>query len=315
MSANNNSDKRVLVIGAAGQDVIGHLEAEMQSGISNPVHVRTSYGGVARNVAENLARLGQPVSLMSVVGTDRNGEDMLAYTSAAGVDVSAVLRSDAYPTGFYMGTLNPHGHLEFAVYDMRLMTQLTPDYLKKHEALFDSASMVFVDANLTEAALQTVIDMAHKRNIPICGDPTSSLLALRLLPHLPKFYLLTPNSVETGILIGRTFDSSDRDMAMEAARHLVSLNISIAIVTLDEFGVCYATPETSGHTPAIRTPIIDPTGAGDALTAAVIFALLNDIDIDEAVRLGVSAASLTLRHSGSVYPELSLEKLYDQLLI
>jgi len=47
----------------------------------------------------------------------------------------------------------------------------------------------------------------------------------------------------------------------------------------------------------------------------VLFALLNDIELDDAIRLGVSAASLTLRHSGSVYPQLSLEGLYDQLLI
>ena len=57
----------------------------------------------------------------------------------------------------------------------------------------------------------------------------------------------------------------------------------------------------------------DPTGAGDALTAAVLFGLLNDMPIDDAVRLGVAAASLTLTYRGSVIPDLSLEKLYDQL--
>jgi pseudouridine kinase len=61
--------------------------------------------------------------------------------------------------------------------------------------------------------------------------------------------------------------------------------------------------------------VVDPTGAGDALTAAVIFALLNNMDIDEAIKLGLSAASLTLRHEGTVVPDLSLEKLYDQLLV
>jgi pseudouridine kinase len=84
---------------------------------------------------------------------------------------------------------------------------------------------------------------------------------------------------------------------------------------LGQFGVCYATSDTSGQIPAIRTEIADPTGAGDAMTATVIFALLNDIPLDDAVRLGVSAATLTLRHPGAVLPDLSLEKLYDQLVI
>jgi pseudouridine kinase len=65
--------------------------------------------------------------------------------------------------------------------------------------------------------------------------------------------------------------------------------------------------------PAVQTEIVDPTGAGDALTAAVLFARLNDIPLDEAVRLGASAAALTLRTTGSVVPDLSLELLYDQL--
>ena len=102
---------------------------------------------------------------------------------------------------------------------------------------------------------------------------------------------------------------------MQVARHLVNLGVAIALITLAEFGVCYATSETSGQVPALKTKVVDPTGAGDALTAAVMFALLNEMDIDEAVKLGVSAASLTLRHPGTVVPDLSLEKLYDQLLV
>ena len=47
----------------------------------------------------------------------------------------------------------------------------------------------------------------------------------------------------------------------------------------------------------------------------MLFGLVNDMELDDAVRLGVSAASLTLRHSGTVYPELTLEKLYEQLVI
>jgi len=59
--------------------------------------------------------------------------------------------------------------------------------------------------------------------------------------------------------------------------------------------------------------VLDPTGAGDAQTAAVLFGLLNGIPLDESVRLGISAAALTLRTPGSVVANLSLEMLYDEL--
>jgi pseudouridine kinase len=157
--------------------------------------------------------------------------------------------------------------------------------------------------------------LARRAKIPVFADPTATLLAHRLVPHLSHLYLITPNINEAAFFCGRTFDPADPQQAQEAAKHLVSQGVRIAIVTLAEFGLCYATSETSGFISAIRTDIVDPTGGGDALTAAVIFALLNDIPLDDAVRLGVSAASLTLRHRGAVFPDLSLEKLYDQLVI
>lgn len=309
------SSNSILVLGAAGQDVVGRLDSDLQPGTSNPAHIRTSYGGVARNVAENLARLGQSVRLISAVGRDRPGDELLEYTAAAGVDISAVLRTDSYPTGFYMGILDARAHLRFAVDDMRAMSELTPEYIHAHEALFESASLVFVDGNLPEPTLRAAISLAKKAKIPICADPASAALADRLKPHLSKLHLITPNVSEAGILSGQMFDPSDYQAAREAARILVNEGVDIALIALEEFGVVYASAETSGHIPAIQTPIIDPTGAGDALTAAVIFGLLNDMELDEAVRLGVSAASITLRHSGTVYPELTLEKLYEQLVI
>jgi pseudouridine kinase len=89
------------------------------------------------------------------------------------------------------------------------------------------------------------------------------------------------------------------------------MGVQVAIVTLAEQGVCYATPDGSGHVPAVKTHVVDRTGAGDALTAGVVFGLNNGFPIDEAVRLGASAAALTLQHNDSVCQTLSLDCLYD----
>ena len=72
------SENHVLVIGASGLDVVSRLDGVLRPGTSNPANIRTSFGGVARNVAENLARLGQPVKLLTVIGRDRLGEEILA---------------------------------------------------------------------------------------------------------------------------------------------------------------------------------------------------------------------------------------------
>ncbi len=304
-------NKPVLAIGAAGIDIIGQLESDLTVATSNPAQVRRSYGGVARNVAENLARLGHPVRLVTVVGEDESGDEILKHTGQAGVDVSGVLRTAQYPTGFYMGVVNKSGQMQFAIDDMRLLETITPQILKQQEALFKSSSLVFLDANLPVKTLRAAISLARRARIPVCADPTSSVLAESLRPFLPKFFLITPNSKEASVLTGLSFEASERQAALDAARELVNQGVRIVLVALAEFGVVYATSETNGHISAIRTRTSDPTGAGDAMTAAVLFALLNEYDLDDAVRLGVAAASKTLLYPGTVNPYLSLEGLYD----
>lgn len=309
------SDSSVVAIGSAGVDLVGRLRGELQRATSNPSQIRSSFGGVARNVAENLARLGQSVSLITAVGEDQLGDQLLAQAASAGVDTQAVLRTAEWPTGTYLAVVNSKGELQFALDDMRAVSAITPDFIATHRELIESASLLFLDANLPKNTLKTAINLAYKARVPICANPTSSSLAPKLLPHLHRLRLITPNHSEAGILCGCSIEPASRRDTLDAARFLVSQGVEIAIISLAKYGLCYATSETYGYIPGIRTEIVDPTGGGDALTAAIIFGLLNEIPIDDAVRLGVSAATLTLRYPGAVVPELSLEMLYNTLVI
>jgi pseudouridine kinase len=306
-------EQTVLVIGAAGMDIVARIAGEVQAQTSNPAQIRASFGGTARNVAENLARLGQPVSLLAILGKDQLGDEVLTYTRQAGVDVSEIHRDDKFPTGFYMAVLDEKSRLQYAFDDMRVLDELTPSYLTYHQDLFENASLLFVDANLPPATLKTAFELAARYDLPVCADPTTRSLAPRLKPYLKQLKLIVPNVAEAALLTGQNFEAADSATSLRAARALVHSGVEIALITMSEFGLCYATSETSGHIPAVNTTIQDPTGAGDALTAAVIYALLNDIEIDDAARLGAAAAALALRHHGTVYPDLSLDLLYDEL--
>jgi pseudouridine kinase len=240
---------------------------------------------------------------------------LLRQARATGVDVEDVLIVHNQPTNTYLAVVNTEGELQFALDDMRTIRSVTAAYIKKNAEWFNQASIVFLDANLSKEALRAVFSLAGKAGVPVCADPAAAGLAQRLIPYLRRLHLVTPNGAEAGVLCGWPFPVSDTGQAADAAKCLVSQGVEIAIITMAEFGVCYATSETSGHIPALRTEILDPTGAGNALTATVIFALINQIPLDDAVRLGVSAASYTLASPGTVAPDLSLEKLYDRLII
>jgi pseudouridine kinase len=307
------SDLPVLVIGAAGLDMIGRVKTDLRPHTSNPAQIRLAFGGAARNVAENLLHLGTPVNLITVVGNDTQGDQLIDSIAKAGANVEAVVRSSNYPTGAYLGILTQDGKLEYGLDDMRLLSELSPMRIHAREQLFRESSLLFIDANLSKETLRTVISIAHKVKIPVCADPTSASLASKLIPHLPRIRMVVPNSLEASILCKWGRRPVTRREAIEAAKFLVGQGVEIAIVTMAETGVCYATSETSGHVPTVRTDVIDPTGGGDALTAAVLFGLLNQMPIDDAVRLGVAAETMTLNYRGAVVPDLSLEKLYDQL--
>jgi len=311
----SSAESRVVVIGAAGIDLVGRLAGSPHLGTSNPANIRFSYGGVARNIAENLAHLGQLVSLVAAVGEDDFGRQLLAHATACGVDVGNCVQVAGAATGSYLAMLEPDGRLHMALDDMSLVSTLTPAFLRGLAQLFAEATLVFFDANLPPASIRSVMSLARRHHVPVGADPTTSSLAKRLTAHLPQLYMITPNAYEATILCQEDPVVVDRQTALQAARKLVNLGTQIVIISMAEFGVTYATSETSGHIPAIRTTVLDPTGAGDAMTAAVLFAMLNNMPIDDAIRLGVSAASLTLRSPGTVDASLSLEKLYAELVI
>ena len=307
------AESPVLVIGAAGMDMVGRLRSELRPHTSNAAQIRYSFGGAARNVAENLLHLGTSVILLTVLGNDEAGDNLIHAIGEAGANVEAILRCEHYPTGTYLAVINLDGQLEYGLDDMRILTELSPQYIHAHEDLFTQSSLLFFDANLSKETIRTVMSVARKAKIPVCADPTSESLATRLRPYLSRLQLVVPNVREASILCDRESGINTRREAINAAKCLVSQGVEIAIITMAESGVCYATSETSGFVPPVRTDIIDPTGAGDALTAAVLFGLLNQMPIDDAVRLGVAAESLTLTYRGAVVPDLSLEKLYDRL--
>jgi len=321
-----------------------------------------SPGGVARNVAENLARLGVEVTLITAVGDDPPGRQLLDQAEAAGVDVRHALTVTGKRTGMYLGVLDPQGGLHLALDDMGLVRSLSRDYLRSKTRLLEQAQAIFLDANVPPDSIELLLAIARRAGIPVAADPTSVSLAAGLRPHFKDLWLITPNAAEAEVLCPRHVPHADRgeakrdplrdplrdaqrdakgdplrdplrdaqrdakrdapreaegdgprDRALDAARRLVAEGVDIALVTMAEFGVGYASAETSGHVPAVMTEVIDPTGAGDAQTAAVMFGLLSGIPLDESVRLGASAAALTLRTNGSVVPDLSLERLYDEL--
>ena len=313
MAEKKPSQPYVLVIGAAGIDSKGRANIPLTLETSTPGIVRVSVGGTARNVADNLARLGVETVLVSAVGEDASGKRVLDTAAAVGLNTHYCIVSAEHRTSAYLALLDETGNLVMSVDDMEILSCITPQVIEQNRSLIKNAAMVMIDSNLAEETIDALFKIANRYKVRICADSTSATLATRLKPHLSNIYIITPNIAEAQVLSDSSIE--DENQAINAARRLVNAGVEIVIITLGEEGVVYATAHDSGHIPAMATEVIDSTGASDALTATVVFGLLNDFPIDESIRLGVSAAALTLACTDTVCQDLSLELLYDHLVI
>ena len=103
----------ILVIGGANVDRKAKSIAPVVMGTSNPMTVNESYGGVGRNVAENLSRLGLPVRLMTAVGDDAQGSALLKHARDLGIDTGASLTIPGIATALNLSRADVHGVVTF----------------------------------------------------------------------------------------------------------------------------------------------------------------------------------------------------------
>ncbi|MDX1413137.1 MAG: carbohydrate kinase family protein [Candidatus Promineifilaceae bacterium] len=305
----------VLIIGGTLLDTKGKPDAGLEPGTSNPGRIRSSRGGTARNVAENLALLGTDVMLITAVGNDSTGKKLLEQTAAAGVKVDHALVIDGAHTGAYLALLDEIGSLAVALDDCSVMNHITPMYLHRRRRLFRDAKMIMMDGSLSPPSIKTIVRLATQYNVPLCADPSSSRLAHKLRPYLSQLHLLVPNEVEQAALLEVDYPGYNPEFNRTLAHRLVSMGAEHVVVSLSDFGLEYATNDEVGYIPPSYSKMVDATGTGDAVTAAIMFGILNDLPTVECMRLGAAAASLTLQTTETVVPELSLDMLYDHLIV
>lgn len=305
----------VLVIGATLLDTKGKPDAGLAPGTSNPGEIRYSKGGTARNVAENLARLGTDVLLITATGNDSIGNNLLSQTASSGVNLDHSLLLDGKRTGAYLALLDQDGSLIVALDDTSIMRHITPEYLYQRRRLFRDAEMIMIDGSLSTKTIETAVRLAKKYKKPLCADPSSSRLVHHLRPYIADLHLIVPNEVEQAELLQVPFPGYDPDASRALAMQLVNRGVTHVVVTLSDFGLDYATDEEVGYIPPSYSKKVDSTGTGDAVTAAIMYGMLNGLPSVECMRLGAAAASLTLQTNETVVPDLSLDLLYDHLIV
>lgn len=272
--------------------------------------VTSCAGGVAANVARNLARLGCPVTLFSVVGQDEAGDGLLRGLESDGVNVAGVTGSVVHATANYTAVLEPDGNLFVGLADMDVFEEANEVWADGIASQLEQNALWVVDANLPAPTIGRLLK-AHKGGAKVLGDPISVAKAARFQDALSWIDVIFPNMKEAAVLSGVNVGRPE-DVPV-AASEIRRRGVKTVIVTLGADGV-YVESESGGRFVLAIPParVRDVTGAGDALVAGFAYGLAMGGKYEPEL-YGLAAASLTLETDESTAADLTVEKLVKRV--
>lgn len=275
--------------------------ARLVPGTSNPVHSSHSHGGVARNIAENLVRLGVPTAFHSIVGADAAGDALVERLRGLGADTRGVMRSAERPTAEYVAVLETDHELALGIADMAIFDFYSEAHLDAAWPQASQAKWILADCNLQTGVLQALARRCASTGARFAVNTVSGPKAVKLHGLGAAVDLLFTNRDEANTLTGRNI-AADARSAAEALR---DSGFAAAVVT--DGGKGYAILENgsvSWHEAVPATPV-DITGAGDAFVAGTLSRLFAGDGLAPAARAGALLAARTTETLESVLPDLS----------
>ncbi len=295
----------VTVIGGANTDILGFVEHPIVQRDSNPGHIRTSPGGVGRNIAENLARLGITTRLVTSLGEGPTGGEVAASCTEVGIDLLTV-STPGFAAPRYLAIMDDAGDLALGINDMRALEAITPDAIAVHAAAIDESVVIVLDTNLPAETLEYIAERWGDR--PVLLDTVSVAKAPRARGLLGKLHTLKTNELEAAALAGTVSGAVDAAvdalLIAGAARIVVTGGIAGALIASGVSRVRFVPPPAT---------VVNATGAGDAYMAGLVYAVLAEFDTTHTAAFASAVATVALGSERTVSEALAEQPALDRM--
>ena len=290
----------ISVIGGANVDLSATLNDAFIAADSNPGHIEVGYGGVARNIAHNLALLGARTQLLTIFGGDLFGGLLHDYCKQQGIDVRLSERELELRSGIYLCINNHGGEMIAAVADTEAIRAITPEWLAKKSGDINQSDFIVADTNITEDSIRWLMENV---TAPLFIDGVSSTKAHRVVnalrnAKLPYLHTLKLNLKEA-LAVTETATYA------EAAQKLLDMGVAHVYITLGADGVYCRNAAEEWLFPSLPGDIVNTTGAGDAFLAGVVYAHAKGIEFPKTAQYGLMAARATLMSLKAVNPDIA----------
>jgi pseudouridine kinase len=333
--------RRCAVVGGINMDIQGRSERRFRPADSNPGAAILSPGGVGRNIAENLVRLGLEVELVTVLGDDPLSRGLEESCAALGIGLAGALRLGDRPASLYICLLDSDGSLAGAVASMENIDSLLPEALADRSAILDKAELIVVDANLPEASIRWIarrygVRQGGRSRPALVLDPVSVAKAPRAVSSLWAFDIAKPNRGEAAVIAAGLGASGPPPMADASLYPTTSIGLSPSVdgpsprelasriratglrevfISIGRDGILYDGAESGIARPPPELPDslrpVNVSGAGDAACAALAWGHLEGFGTAKKARHALAAAMLTAASETTVTPLMSAKALSE----
>lgn len=337
---NQKMDSKSIVIGGINVDFIAKgTTKNLLFGQTNPGSVCQSFGGVGRNIADCLSRLGHKPLFISAIGKDSHSDAVLNYCKH--MDTSAVARLQDQRTATYCAVITESGELNLGLGDMDIHQQIQEQYVSQFEDQLSSASLVVLDGNIPVSTIDYVCRITKKHAVPVWFEPTDADKACK--PFLSESWkalaFTSPNltelctmnhtlSLPTPAELPRSLEDV---LGCVPALSLPLLeHLHCVVVTLGSLGVLVCGEHEAGtvnlqprkqkrksrlcavHYPALAVSseeTVNVSGAGDSFAGAMMVGILQGLHTDSCVRMGLLAARRSLLSPHPIDPSLTADAI------
>ena len=286
---------KVVAIGTIFVDIKGYPEGHYLPTGRNAGDIKYFHGGVSRNVAEDVAKLGEESVLVSLVDKSGVASDVIMHLSAVNVK-TGYIKATKNGMGTWMDDFAENGELRASISKRPELLPICDTLAENEEQIFQDADGILLEIDIDEEIVDITMRMAEKYNIPVYAVISNMTIAKERIEYIKRTTCFFCNRLEAGIFFDKeTAGLSPKQMLGLLKTELKRLNMQAMVITMDADGAVFADADgEAGHCPAMPITVVDTTGAGDAFFAGTSVGLLRKLPFAEACILGTRTAARVL---------------------
>ena len=293
----------IVVVGAVFVDIKGYPEDTFIPTGRNRGRVEQVHGGVARNVAEDVANCELRPTLLSLVDESGTGADVVKKLKNHKVNTDYI-RATRDGMGTWLAVFDNDGDVVASISKRPNLMPIV-DILEQYgDEIVANCDSVILEIDIDKEIVKRVFKLAKKYNKRVYAVVANMSIAMERRDFLQSIECFVCNIQEAGILFFDDYTGkTPGEMAGLLSEHVKAAQIPSMIVTMGGEGAVYADMHgDKGFCPARKVEVKDTNGAGDSFCAGAAIGLTYGKTLKEACDIGAMLAASVIVTTESVCP-------------